>query len=292
MSLIRNILIACVISVFLWACTMPATDRDWILEHTEIIEHHEQAGKKIQMIYATIYSTMYSGAIGWYDTSMIVRRYADSLLIDEVEYGAKNGRSIIRRHQVKEYNADGTVSMEIDSIDGALLSREMYVYEDGKLRRQERLLIIPDYNGEMQTVGMDTSRTTLIYVYDETGKPGRVIAIEKDELTSALQGTIKCDTTVTYKQFDAGSRETLSFEVTDGDTTYTRRLDYDSLGRTIAELTVSDKSGVTVMKFQYDTRGNQVSELFITNEMESLTTTEFDSLHRPIKRSFFSKDKR
>jgi YD repeat-containing protein len=288
MSLIRNIPIACVISVFTWACTVPATERNWILEHSEIIEHHEQPGKKIQ----TVYSTMYSGPISWNDSSMIVQQYVDSLLIDEVEYQVENGRPIVRRHQLKEYNADGTVSMEIDSIDGSLRSRRLYFYEDGKLRRLERLIVLPDYDGEMQIVGMDTTRSTLIYLYDETGKPGRVIAIEKDELASALHGTVKYDTSVTYKQFDAGSRETLSFEVTDGDTTFTRRIDYDSLGRTIAELEVSVQSGLTAMKFEYDTRGNRVSERFITDELESLTTTEYDSLNRPIKRSSFSKNKR
>ena len=136
----------------------------------------------------------------------------------------------------------------------------------------------------MELIGADTTRSTILNVYNEMGKCFKLISISNDPLSSALAGTSKYDTSITHKRFSDQFLEIGSITVTRGDTTAYSRIERDTLGREVAIMEYSPKGGLFTLNYKYDARGNQISELATFDEDVTLTLTEFDTLNRPILR--------
>lgn len=256
---------------------------NWELDNSETIEHFEEENQKAQVI-STTYNTQLSNFV---DTSIIVQKFEDTLLIEEIQYNLEDGDSTKWSHHFNRYNSSGQLTEEIDSVNSALRQRSLNFYEQNRLFRTELLVIIPEYNEMMELVGTDTIKSEVLSFYDELGRCAKVIALSKNELASELTGTPKIDSTLTFNQFDDQNRKIASVTLANGDTTSMYRTEYDEYGREIKTVDTSLEFGVTSFQFEYDERGNVTSELMISDDFSQLTRTEYDEQNRPIKRQTY-----
>ena len=283
--MIRHLLIASLLSALLFGCRSSGKEIDWVLEDTETIKYSERRGKQIQIKY----SESNSGLIPVTDTSMVVETYRDTLLMESITYDIKNGKKIKWRHTINKFNQDGTTRMETDSVNGSLRRQSRVFYENGRVQRLEELTIDREYNDALQMVGADTTRSTYIYIYDQLGNCIKTMCVTKDELSSALTGTNRYDTSITYKHFNEQFLETKSITARHGDTTAIRKSDYDEHGREIRMFAWSDEFGLAMFEYRYDEHGNPDSVIYMFNEIAELTLTEYDSLDRPVTKKRFKR---
>ncbi|MEQ8556407.1 MAG: hypothetical protein RIC06_06280 [Cyclobacteriaceae bacterium] len=270
--------------IFFFCSSKEQTEQaNWELENTETIEHFQQGNQKIQVIY----STLNTGLFYFTDTSIVVQTFNDTLLVEEIHYNLEDGDSTIWSRHINRYNSSGLLTEEIDSMDGALRHHSVNFYEQNKLVRSEYLDILPNYNDMMELVGTDTMKSEVLSFYDEHGRCTRVIALNIDELSSALTGTTKIDSTLTFNQFDDNNRKIGSVTLFDGDTTSMSRTVYDEQGREIKMIDASLELGANSIQFEYDERGNVKTELMISDDFKQLIRTEYNEQNRPVKRETY-----
>lgn len=267
------------------SCTSKTQDvlDEWSLERSEQIEHQKKGNLK----YQTIYSAFNSGSISFTDTTVIVQKYKDSLLIEEVEYNIESGDSTKWRHHINGYNANGLIVNETDSVNGSLRHQNSNFYKENRIQRSEFISIMPDYNESMELTGTDTVSSIVHSYYDEAGRCIRVMALSKDRLSSKLTGIDKFDSTLTFNQFDEQSNKIGSITLVNGDTSSISKRQYDEFGR---ETSIGDASlqfGTSKLSYVYDEKGNRTSELLISDNFTELTVTQFDELNRPIIRKTY-----
>lgn len=255
---------------------------DWILENSELIEHTEISNQKIQIVY----STLNIGDLRILDTSIVVQTFRDTLLFEEINYNIKNGDSIKWSRHINEYNANGLVINEIDSVNGLLRFQSMNFYKNRKIQRSEIMTNFPNYNDSIEMINSDTMRSTFIsfYNYNTLGKCNMMMAVNKDELSFKLTGSTKYDTTLTFNQFDEQSNQIGSVTLINGDTTSMSRAEFDNFGRKTSFITADMEFGATTFRYEYDEQGNKTSELFISDDFKNLILTKYDRLNRPIIR--------
>ena len=273
-----------IVFAFLSCSSSEQSEQDnWELESTETIEHFQKGNQKIQVIY----STLNTGLLNFQDTSIIVTTFRDSLILEEIQYNLEDGDSSVWSRHINTYNSSGQLTQEIDFVDGSLRNKSLNFYDKDKLVRTELLAIIPDYNEMMELIGADTMKSEVFSFYDDLGRCSRVLALSKDELYSALTGTTRIDSTLTFNEFDNQNRNIQSLTLVNGDRTGITKIEYDELGRELKVKTVSIDIGTNSLQFEYDDRGNVTSKLMISDVFKQLIRTEYDEQNRPVKRETY-----
>jgi hypothetical protein len=268
--------------IFLLSCSEQEQNEldNWELTDTDIIEHLENRNQKIEIIY----STWNKGALNFNDTSLVVKTFTDTLLNEEVNYNIEDGDTIKWRHQINLYNSADQLTEEIDSVRGEIRSHHLHFYKENQLVRSENLFTFPLYNDHMEQIGTDTSRSVTLSFYNNQGKCDRVISMKKNELLSALEGTLKFDSTFTFNQFDDQGRRIGAISLMNGDTISMYRTEYNELGQKTKMIDASLEFGRTTFQFEYDKNGNVISELMLSDDYADLILTDYDDQNRPIKK--------
>jgi YD repeat-containing protein len=254
---------------------------DWRPVSTERIEHTDVGNMKIQVIYSTLNIDLLDVT----DTSIIIQKFDENLLIEKIHYKLVDGDSSKWLHTINNYNFEGRLTEEIDSANGSLMRHELHFYENDTLVRSESLTVFPNYNDSMQLISYDTTRIIQFSYYDDEGRRNRVMSLYKDELTSKLNGTMILDTAISFIEYDEQGNRTRSISITNGDTASIALSEYDEFNREIKSTDISEEIGLTTLQFEYDEQGNRISELLHTNYFKELTLIKYNELNRPISQT-------
>lgn len=256
---------------------------NWEISNTEMFEHLESGNHRYQLIY----SIMNFSQMAFIDTSLIVKTYKDSLLLEEVHYNLVEGDTIKWSHHINRYNSENQLIEEIDSVNGLLQNHSLYFYQLENLVRSDYLFLFSNYNEGMELIGIDTLKSEVLSFYDEQGKCIKLVSLSKNQVASELFEAEKIDTTFTFNQFDEFNREVGSYSLLNRDTISMSRTEYDNYGRELMKIMVSKELGRITVQFKYDENGNMISELTLSDKFNELILTEFDEQNRPIKRETY-----
>jgi hypothetical protein len=272
--------------IALFSCS-PKTQKalpDWTLDSSEIIQYFDKTNEEIQVIHTNFHTKAFS----FLDTTIIIKRFEDSLLLEEINYNLENGDSIKWFHQINKYSSEGNLIEQIDSMEGALSNWRLLFFEGNVLTRSEQLSVFPEYNDSMELIRTDSLKSINYNFYDHEGQCIKVMTLNRDELSLNLTGIIRFDTSFTFNQFDEFRHQIGSATLLRNDTTSFSKTTYDSLGQTIMIADVDLEFGYTLSMYEYDEQGNKISDLIIFDDSARQTKTEFDELGRPISRKNYS----
>ncbi len=258
-------------------------DYEWLEESYEEIQY----GKKGEYDIEIKYTTTAVGLLKLRDTAVVIRRYQDTLLLEEIQYNIEEGDSIIWSESFKEYDSLDRIIRYTESTGFSGKSVTTYSYQEGK-RKQLLVAMMPLRNDDMEVTGFDTLKHTYIELYDSRGNQIETLFIRTDEISSDLIGEAVVDSIMTFNQYNDKQKRINSVTVDAGDTIAYSQLEYDLAGNLQTVLDVMKEFGIATTTYEYDDNGNITLETYISDDFVYRTKTEYDALGRPARRWQFN----
>lgn len=282
----RHLFILLVLSTFSYPSISQEKVVDWSLFETEIIIYSIKGNQEVQ----TIYKTQDYGNRLVVDTSIIVRYFSDTLLLEEIGYNIKLGDSTKWAHKINKYSNDGRKLEEIDSVHGALTSHNFFLYENGKLTQEQRLSITMVWDETLKAIAKDTVKTTVVRSYDQEGRCIKVQASTLKTPSSNQVESIRYDIVDTYNEFDEHSNLKSHIIIQNGDTAGKSQYEYNEIGLRIKTVDTLP-FGTATSRFKYDELGNQISYQVTSDQYNVLIKTTFDDQNRVVsKKTYLPKE--